>query len=178
MVSAVCGPIAGCVESKPLDSGEVPTSIAADPSAGPEEDPSPTWQAEGQREGSGERTDPGPATVLIDIYSGGESPVVSLNPEASAELREFVEQRRAGATIANEPEGNLGFRGFLVAWSGLDQRSLTARVVRDAVYLGEGTATHRISDNAGTAYRIVRDAVGASLDPVVLEAIDTYREAP
>lgn len=109
---------------------------------------------------------PAISVVEVDLYSGGENPVVEIDPATVSEVFDVI---HAGeATPTSGPETGLGFRGLIVfgtteAWAGEPWTEL--RLLPDAIYLSGEAGTFVISDGAedafDTVWRVVRRSLGA-----------------
>jgi hypothetical protein len=107
--------------------------------------------------------------VQVDLYSGRENPEVELSTRAAEELYGDLEGRATEFQAAAEPEGLLGFRGFVVTPSG-DTRP-TLRVTKDSVYSIRGGAHEKLPDPAGKYYKLILDDVKTRLTKDVLDAL-------
>lgn len=123
-------------------------------------------------ETSGAPADDLAASVEVDAFSGRANPEVPLDSRSAQSLYDMLRDRVDKATMVDEPQWPLGFRGFLVAFEKPRGDWATVRVLRDRVYIQTSTGLQEVPDESGDAFKIVRDAVDDELEPDVLTAID------
>ncbi|MEV6691403.1 hypothetical protein AB0M35_08035 [Micromonospora sp. NPDC051196] len=110
-----------------------------------------------------------PYKVLVDLYSGKESPEVSLNTQVADDLYSQVNGRTGEFVETDEPEPTLGFRGFLVTPA--DDALPTLRITQTDVYTIDGADRRRLADPGGHYYKLVLDDISGDLPQEVLNAL-------
>jgi len=108
-------------------------------------------------------------TVLVDLYSGRDSPRVDLSSPAADELYNELDGRAGEFSDASEPAPALGFRGFVVTPGGESLPVL--RVTEESVYAVRGDKHELLADPEGRYYRLILDDVSSELAPEVLSAL-------
>jgi hypothetical protein len=120
--------------------------------------------------GPGERSSSDSSyTVLVDLYSGRDSPQVDLSSQAADELYGELDGRADEFSDSSEPAPALGFRGFVVTPTAESRPVL--RVTKESVYAVRGDKHELLADPEGRYYRLILDDVSGELTPDVLSAL-------
>lgn len=109
---------------------------------------------------------PAGATVVVDIYSGRENPVVELDAATADELYAMVADHEAAGDLGAEasPLPGLGFRGFVV--TPIDQDRPMLRVLPGSIRVGPDEAD--ILRDPTTSFF---DAIASALTPELRELV-------
>jgi hypothetical protein len=112
------------------------------------------------------------ATVVVDVFSGRENPVVALDGDVAQELFDYLDKRADDVYPTPGALPQLGFNGLVVTLVDAESATSTIRVMPHAIYVYDPMGTVRISDLTGAAFDIVWPAVKPELDQATVEAIE------
>ena len=98
-------------------------------------------------------------TVMIDVFSGRENPVVTLDPAVAEELYLMLADHESAGEVhsGGAPDAVLGFRGLVVTPA--DDSRPTLRILPDAVHFERDGKWWRIDDPGQSFYDRVYHAI-------------------
>lgn len=112
------------------------------------------------------------ATVTVDLFSGRDDPVVSLDAGVTDDLVAYLDTKGPDAFSTLTATQQVGFGGLVVELDSDADAPSSVRVMPHAVYVTDSIGTVRISDLAGTAYDLVWASVKPQLEPDVVAAVE------